>query len=202
MERRLTRSALAREHQKQRAERSDNAQLERQRGTESQTLDSVITGRGHAATATKGPKNVKKRRSDPGRRQEAHDDGGVCQKRVNKTVKKKKRMFGRHGLVDDTSVTHDEEQPSTSGSSTIQKKIATLTHDDDDDDVEDRTESEHRWQPNLGTTPKRCWVCSQAPNSSQSTTDNWVCRNGNQQNKGRDPGRIRRKLQSTNVKTV
>ncbi|XP_019712867.1 uncharacterized protein LOC109507699 isoform X4 [Hippocampus comes] len=108
MERRLTRSALAREHQKQRAERSDNAQLERQRGTESQTLDSVITGRGHAATATKGPKNVKKRRSDPGRRQEAHDDGGVCQKRVNKTVKKKKRMFGRHGLEMETNKTKEE----------------------------------------------------------------------------------------------
>ncbi|XP_051927257.1 uncharacterized protein LOC127604260 isoform X2 [Hippocampus zosterae] len=194
MERQLTRSALAREQQEQRAEHSDNAQLDRQRGTELQTLDSVIPGRGRATTATEAPKGVKKRRSNPGRRQEAHDDGVLCQKRVKKTVKQKNRMLGRHGLVDDTSVTHDQEQPSTSGSSTIQKRIATPTRDDD---VEDSTESEHRWQPNLGTNPKRCWVCIQALNSSQSTINNWVCRNGNQQNKGRDPRRIRRKLQST-----
>ncbi|XP_051927258.1 uncharacterized protein LOC127604260 isoform X3 [Hippocampus zosterae] len=77
MERQLTRSALAREQQEQRAEHSDNAQLDRQRGTELQTLDSVIPGRGRATTATEAPKGVKKRRSNPGRRQEAHDDDEV-----------------------------------------------------------------------------------------------------------------------------
>ncbi|XP_077094610.1 uncharacterized protein LOC143746582 isoform X1 [Siphateles boraxobius] len=73
------------------------------KGKSLQTLDSVISGKRHAATPTKDPKGVKKRRSDAGHQQEAHEDGRQLSTTSSSVQRTKKAVTTQRQEDDDDS---------------------------------------------------------------------------------------------------
>ncbi|XP_056102085.1 uncharacterized protein LOC130081151 [Rhinichthys klamathensis goyatoka] len=73
------------------------------KGKSLQTLDSVISGKRHAATPTKDPKGVKKRRSDAGLQQEAHEDGRQLSTTSSSVQRTKKAVTTQRQEDDDDS---------------------------------------------------------------------------------------------------
>ncbi|XP_051809978.1 uncharacterized protein LOC127535650 [Acanthochromis polyacanthus] len=109
------------------------------KGKSLQTLDSVISGKGHAASPAKGLKGVRKRRtSDTGRQREAYDDGKQLSTTSSSAQRHKKTVTRlRHDGDDDDS---DGEVPHSAAARSLAKRQwqkERRKHDEDDGGADD-----------------------------------------------------------------